>query len=423
MAFVPTAIPAHLPKKLTISFPIWGLMHTYEDSVYANLDQFVKEHVERGFNCIRLESFAGLTHDINGNRRGPVAMGPAFGDFDIMMKQMITNGKRGTCDFMERTIQLFEAAKKYDVFIVPSSWYYLHTYWMVEEPGINDEMFAIPPLERFMVFAKYLHYILVELEERGLDDRIAFAEIFNEADGLSFVDGYAHKNGRPVEELHQFRAAHSEAITWLKEQHPQLLFAYDSHTYWADENQVPTTMQVYNFHNYYLWNVYSAMENNEEINKELLMGKYTEQDVRRTREGLLPAAEDWYRRDWYYNDLNPEKMALAEAFLADYLVNHMEDYRNRLHTSIQHITTFIQERFPGMPMVTAEGTTYCGSKLLFWEDKDENYWKLVEEATLAYKKAGLWGVIPRTCCGPEDPLWQSDPEKFKHVNELFLKED
>jgi len=53
---MPNLIPAHLPKRLTISFPIWGLMHTYEDSVYADLDQFVREHVERSFNCIRLES-------------------------------------------------------------------------------------------------------------------------------------------------------------------------------------------------------------------------------------------------------------------------------------------------------------------------------------------------------------------------------
>lgn len=423
MATASTVIPAHLPKRLTISFPIWGLMHTYEDSVYADLDQFVKEHVERSFNCIRLESFAGLTHDIHGNRRGPVAMGPAFGHFDILMRQMITNGRHGSCDFMERTIQLFEAAKKYNVFIALSSWYYLHTFWMVEEPGINDEMYSIAPLERFMAFAKYLHYILVELEERGLDDRIAFAEIFNEADGLPFVDGYGHAKHRPVEELHQFRAAHGEAIAWLKQQHPQILFAFDSYTYWPDENQVPDTMQVYNFHNYYLWNIYTALEKNDALNKDLLLGKYTVEDVKRTREGKYPAADDWYRRDWYYNELDPAKIDKAEAFLADYMAAHIEDYRQRLLKSINHMSAFAAEHFPGIPLVTAEGTTYCGAKLLLWEDRDENYWKLVEEATLAYKKAGLWGVIPRTCCGPEDSLWYSDPNKFKRVNDLFLAEE
>lgn len=419
----PIIIPAHLPRRLTISFPIWGLMHTYEESVYADLDRFVKEHVERGFNCMRLESFAGLTHDIHGNLRGKVAMGPAFDDFDILMRQMITNGRHGTCDFMERMIQLFEAAQKYNVFIILSSWYYLHTYWMVEEPGVNEEMFAIPPLERFQVFARYLHYILCELEQRGLDDRIAFAEIFNEADGLPFVDGYGKRNQLSVTELHRFRRAHGEAIAWLRQKHPQLLFAFDSYTYWADEDQIPVTMQVYNFHNYYVWNAYAAMEKNAQINQEILMGKYTEADIRRTREGRIPAAEDWYTREWYYNDLDPEKMDRAEAFLKEYLANHMEDYRKRLHDSIRHMRTFADQHFPGVPLVTAEGTSYCGSKLLLWEEHDENYWKLVEEATLAYKKAGLWGMIPRTCCGPEDRLWREEPQKFRQINELFLKEE
>lgn len=416
-------IPAHLPRRLAISFPIWGLLSFDEKDVYADLDRFVREHAERGFNCIRLEGFAGLTHDREGRRRGAVAMGPAFGDFDILMKQMVTEGRHGSCDLMERLLQLFEAARKYNVFIILSSWYYLHTFWMVEEPGVNDEMFAIPPLERFAVFARYLHYILVELEERGLDRQLAFAEIFNEADGLPFVDGYGHAKGRTKEELHQFRRAHSQAIAWLREQHPQLLFAFDSYTYWADENQIPETMQVYNFHNYYMWNVYSAMERDEALNAELLLGKYTEQDVRKTREGKYPAAEDWYRRDWYYNELNPEKIGLAEAFLAKYLAEHLEDYRKRMRDSVDHITAFAKAHFPDVPLVTGEGATYCGSRLLLWEDRDEHYWRLVEEATLAYKKAGLWGMIPRTCCGPEDSLWQSNPERFRRINELFLKEN
>ena len=418
-----TMIPAHLPRRLTISFPIWGLLHTYEDSVYADLDQFVKEHVERGFNCIRLESFAGLTHDLQGSRRGAVAMGPACGNFDIPMRQMITNGKRGVCDFMERMIQLFEAARKYDVFVILSSWYYLHTFWMVEEPGINDEMFAIPPLERFMVFARYLHHILRELEVRGLDERIAFAEIFNEADGLPFVDGYGHANRLPVEELHRFRKAHGEAVAWLRDRHPQLLFAFDSYTYSADEHQIPENIQVYNFHNYYAWNVYKAMECNAELNRELLLGKWTEADIRKTREGKYPIAEDWYQRKAYYNDLNPARTELAEAFLAKYLAEHMEDFRRRLLISVEQMSAFAARHLPGVPLVTGEGTSYSGSKLLLWEDRDENYWQLVEEATIAYRKAGLWGAIPRTCCGPEDSLWHSAPEKLRRINELFLKEE
>ena len=37
-------IPAHLPKRLTISFPIWGLMDTAPDGAYHDLERMVKEH-------------------------------------------------------------------------------------------------------------------------------------------------------------------------------------------------------------------------------------------------------------------------------------------------------------------------------------------------------------------------------------------
>lgn len=34
--------------------------------------------------------------------------------------------------------------------------------------------------------------LICELEDRGLDSQITFAEIFNEADGLRFINGYGN---------------------------------------------------------------------------------------------------------------------------------------------------------------------------------------------------------------------------------------
>ena len=50
-------IPAHLPERLAIAFPIWGLFDT-GSGAYHDLDRFVREHAERNFNCIRLEGGA-----------------------------------------------------------------------------------------------------------------------------------------------------------------------------------------------------------------------------------------------------------------------------------------------------------------------------------------------------------------------------
>ena len=49
-----------LPERLTISFPLWLIYGTKgENSPYYDIDKTMREHVERGFNCIRIDSGAG----------------------------------------------------------------------------------------------------------------------------------------------------------------------------------------------------------------------------------------------------------------------------------------------------------------------------------------------------------------------------
>ena len=40
---------SRLPKRLTISFPIWGLYDIDGKGFYADTDRMVREHLERGF--------------------------------------------------------------------------------------------------------------------------------------------------------------------------------------------------------------------------------------------------------------------------------------------------------------------------------------------------------------------------------------
>ena len=115
-----------LPKRLTISFPIWGLYDIDGKGFYADTDKMVREHVERGFNCIRLDDGAGLMHDLNGKPRGKVRMGNVFGNADKIPRQFDAIGGEGYCDALERMVRLAESCKKYGVYLILSSWYYLH---------------------------------------------------------------------------------------------------------------------------------------------------------------------------------------------------------------------------------------------------------------------------------------------------------
>ncbi len=411
----------NLPKRLTISFPLFLLFDTPgESAAYHDLDKIVKEHAERGFNCIRIDDGAGLCHDINGNRRGPVELMHHFGEFEKTLRQQHIFGDGGKCDLLSRLFELCEAAKKYDVYLILSSWYYLHTFWFHPEGDpLTDELCGLDPHKRFETFALYHHYILKELEEKGYDDRIVFVEIFNEANGLPFVNGYGNRNKLTDEEIAVFRKEHEDAVLWLKEKHPQLLIGYDSYTPWDDPRQIPGTMDVYNFHAYYMWNIYDLVIN--EHRDELILNKFTQKDVRLTRKGRLPAADDWYEREALYNNLDSAKIPLMEKYLEEKLIEKYDDYIKAVEDNLENVRKNLKP-YPNVPVVCGEGVSYIGHKELIWEEKSETYWKLVEEAIKKYKEFGMWGTVIRTCMGPEDPSWYMCADRIKKLNKMFLED-
>lgn len=409
--------PPHLPEKLTISFPIWGLYDSDGSGVYADLDKFMREHVERGFNCIRLDDGAGLMHDKDGNRLPPVEWGWAFGDADEKIRQNAC--VKGRVDVYARLIALFEAAKKYNVYVILTSFFYLHTYWYLKDKALNDSLLAIPPHERYERFGQYLHYIICELENKGLDDMIAFAEIFNEADGLSFCGGYVNKLGFSDEERLRFRAEHEKALELLKKQHPQILFAHDVSRCVIDENLSPKNPQVYNFHSYFMWSAYGEFEKSTDW---LIKDCGTEADVLDVVNypDLFP--NDWKRRIWFYKHLDPKKLNEADAFLNGRFLKDLEKHTDKLYANADSAESVINGYYDGCLAVCGEGVSYCGAYDLHWEENTSEYWELLKQMAVRYSKMGLWGSIVRTCCGPEDPVWHSHPERLLEINEAFLKD-
>lgn len=408
-----------LPKRLTIGFSIWGLYNTSDGAAYDDLDRFVREHKERGFNCIRLDDGAGLMHDLDGNPRGEVdIMVNTIGRFTNQCRQFGNDviGLGGKCDLHKHLIELFTAAKKYDVYIILSSWYFLHTYWFHPKgDAVGDEIFEIPPHERFMAFAKFHDYIITELKEKDLADRIAVVEIFNEADGLSFITGYG--GGKlPDKEVAQFCREHEEALAWLQERHSDILFGFDSYTPWTDSRQIPSNMQVYDFHNYFLWGIH---KNTLPGHPELLRGEVTEEDVLATREGLRPIPNDWVGMVALNGDLDETRLEELEGYLEKEITENYADYLKILEDSIGKVKSRMKE-YPDIPFICGESVSYVWYKKLLWEEKSETYWDLVEEMVRKYKEIGIWGTVLRTCCGPEDPSWVMCADKIKRINEMFL---
>ncbi len=409
-----------LTKKLTISFPLW-LIYSDGYELYDDLEKVIIEHVERGFNCLRIDDGAGLIHDLEGRRLGEIEITDIFGEFEKIPRQQGIVGEPGKRDLLARLIELCEASKKHGVYIILSSWYFLHTYWFHPKGDeIEKTIYAIPPHERFMAFAKFQHYILDELEKRGLDDCIAFVEIFNEANGLPFVNGYGQANNLSDEELYRFRNEHEEAIEFLKKEHPQIPVAYDSYTPWDDLRQIPRNMDIYNFHPYFMWGIYDDVIN--EHRDELILNNITEEDVRRSREGRRPAQDDWYERIALYNNLDKDKILLMENYLEDKLAENMMNIKKNVDELLENVKNNLKN-FKDVDVIVGEGVSYIGSKDLLWEEKSEAYWKLIEEVIKKYKDFEIKGTVIRTCCGPEDPSWTMCKDTLRKINCLFLQDE
>ena len=416
-----TVIPPHLPKRLTISFPLWILFDMNEGGAYHDLDKTVREHVERGFNCIRLEAGAGLTHDLNGKPRGPVHIRAPFG-IHSNSRQSFCFGGPGKCDILQRLTELCQVCQKYGVFLILSSWYCLHTYWYADNE-INDEIFATPAEDMFMTFAKFLHYILTHLEQAGLDDRIAFAEIFNEVPAIpNFL---ADRTGRDLSHV-DFQTKHYEALAWLKNMHPQLLFAVDSDNLSDGEiKKIPANLQIFNGHNYFLWDVYGdTLESKRPHEPPFFRCEVSADDIRMQRSGLTWVAkqsEDWFHRMAGFADLNEAAIPALEQHLTTRLDANRDAYIQRLLRFCEGCEK-IMAVHPGIRLVCGEGVTYCSSPVLHWEEKSDGYWELVSLAIEKYKALNFWGTIIKTCSGPEDPSWTLCKEKVRGLNLRFLED-
>lgn len=413
----------HLPKRLTISFPLWLIYATKgENSPYYDIDRVIKEHAERGFNCIRIDSGAGIMHDLDGNPRAPFDIDPAvFGEYSNVPRQQNSFGDGGPCDLLARLIETFECVKKYGVYIILSQWYYLHTYWFHKAGDpICDELFALPLNERIPAFAKFWHYILSELEKRELTDRIVFVELFNEADDHPYLCGIRRWGSNPNrlvtdEERAFFRNQHEEAIAWLKSKHPNILFGYDCARAMENDPCLPENADVFNFHSYYLWKLYTVTLDEH---PEWFKHQVTEEMVMATRAGRLPAAPDWYERVTLYNDIDQLYLPEIEKALEQKFIETRRQYVEKIDTALEQTI----RNSNGLPIVCGEGVSYICSKELLWEERSEAYWNIVKYGIKQYKKRGVWGTVIRTCCGPEDPCWYMCKDKLLELNQYFLSD-
>ena len=423
--------------KLTISFWIYNYYYgCLPGEAYCDLEKCMAEMADRGFNTIRIDSGAGLCFDAQGNPRGELILHPPFPGYTKTRQQNFLQTPRKV-DVLAKVIEVMTLAKRYHVKVILSSWFYLHTYWITDD-ALKREFFSIPYERRLMRFAVENDRLLNLLRERGLTDAIAFVELMNEVNDLPIGLSALSSPQEIINRKHAARRWHEEALNYLRERHPDIPLAADTSRAELPRPEIlPGNIDVWNHHCYYLWNIYKTEF--EQTHKEVYdFERFAHQHPTIGRM-LLPDSKGidalyhdcgsdrdrpwgWYLRVWLYNNLTPEAVAELDQRFTIALKRDYDVYRQRLDDAIACAADIHQWLCPHAAKVLGEGTTYCPTTDMRWEERSDEYWQLIAHEAELLRDNGYLGWLPRTNNGPEDPSWNECADRFLHVNRIFLED-
>jgi len=223
---------------------------------------------------------------------------------------------------------------------------------------------------------------------------------------------------------------HEKAIDKLRAHHPDILFAYDSAVADMREDLIPRNIDVLNFHNYYLWNVYQAFEKGTIINAssepdipeetaQYLKMELSTAEVAAEAEQVTRTGVGWIRRVRLYADIDPDKLDDLETLLEKEITDKYDVFLEKLKTKTAMAVATRDRIVPDALLVMGEGVSYCASQWLRFEEFSEPYWKLIHEQMKLLREYDFYGTVVKTNCGPEDPSWDTIPERYVEANKIF----
>lgn len=405
-------------EKMNISFWIWGMFD--DGGVYHDLDARMRELRERGFNTIRTESLAGFFAGPDGALRERVHIRRPFGPYGKRVRQMDVLRKDFDLNARESLLRFFRAAQRNGVRVILSSWFFLHTNWLLDD-AVNDEIYALSTAEKFRYFTDEYDRILTLLEENDLEDCLAFYEIFNEFTGIYFVQ---------QEERGSIRALHERAIDALHARHPWARAAYDIGA--TPDELIPRNADVLNYHLYYFWDAYLPFEQGSVVAEagDPTYGDATRaytydqiisvNDIERVRGGRIRSAIDWERRAALYDSIDPAKLTALEKTLEAHLRRMSETWFDAFAEMVRGIVAQRDRVVPDAQLVMGEGVSYCCANDLLFEEHSALYWETVKRQARLLREAGFAGTVVRTTSGPEDPSWSLRRQDYIEANGIFL---
>lgn len=407
-------MPAHLPKRLSICSWIWSWISSSQpDEPYGDLERAMAETRERDFNCIRLDAGLNWCFDLDGNPRGEVGFRPWIEGYSSNLRTV--NCRGGVrMDVLKRVLRMMELAAEYGIYVILTSWEYQDSSWHVADSRIREEVFGIPVEDRLIRLAHQHNRLLALLKERGLDKQIAFVEPHNEIEHSEFPKG---EDGR---------RCHAEAIQFLRDRHPDILISADHST--MDLSILPHNTQVLDNHLYAgasmyfngiiaqtVWHPDFDPQNpralpllDRLLKTDIVPWEVFEQPSRNVR-------EFWRLFNWLYENLDNSEWDR-------WMLDHYDEFWPGVKDTVKRcfMDNAGEAARRGIPAVIDEGGWFyppLGSRF----EETEPGMALFELMADSAIENDYWGFMPTTYCGPEQPIWNTNPEWLRTINSRFRR--
>ena len=419
MTYQPVPLPAHLPKKLTIS--LWDFTwftRTGPGEPFEDLDRAFEEAVARGYNTIRICAMPFYLFR-SGLDTSRASFGPLGGEY-AQGTRWYDVKHRVTLDARAHLLELFAAAKRHDVFVILSSWEYQQTSSFSGDRAWFDALMAIDPEQRAVELAEAQADLYDLLEENALADRVAFVELHNEVQGGYLTEGLESDNmvvaleDRLTRGLDAFHARRPEVPVTVNYARVPI----------SGMRGIPHNIDVAVFHPY-IYGVLDDLTTGFGLRDEASFS--TEQVRPLLREDApeyadwQPPAEDMWRKEativgkpeiFVHDWCDAEKW---DRFLYERYTPHHLEMTSRLDQWMDVAADFAAMR--GVPLVFGEGWVGYTPLTANFEEGPIG----AEYCRLAARKSDAidaWGYIVCSNAAPHHPMW-GDVALQRECNELF----
>lgn len=380
---------------------------------FEDLDAAAKQAAERGYNTIRICAMPFLLFEsgLDVETLDLEALGGDYGQrvrwYDVRASTRIAP--------LEHLLKLFQACQRHNLCVIISSWEYQQSPCFSKSPAWYEALHAVPPPDRPARMASAHSKLIAWLKEQGVDDRVAYVELHNEAATGHLAGDLDGIRSYSREAMAVFKERLEPALASFRRDHPDIPVTVN----WARVpvgvmELLPTNMDVLAVHPY----VYGVLDT---ITTDFGLREPIEylDEIGLRRAGILrpdaPPAAEWRlpaENEW---KLRATIMAPGEVYVHDWCVPEAFDRylyeRYALHkTEMDRVLTIWMDAAQDyaearhIPVVFGEG--WIGYTPLYGRFEEDSVGKeFCRFAVRESARVRAWGTIVCSNAAPHHPMW------------------